>query len=110
MLGGPIVCEPRHASWFAPDADALLAELHIARVAADPARLAGAARPGGWLGLRYTRLHGSPDIYRSGYDDAAIAAQAVAARAAPGDQWTIYDNTAAGYALGNALELTRLLA
>lgn len=110
VLGGPIVCEPRHASWFAADADALLVALHIARVAADPARVTGADRPGGWLGLRYTRLHGSPDIYRSGYDDAAIATYAIAARAAPGEQWTIYDNTAAGYALANALELARLVA
>src|SRR5215213_2270201 len=31
---GGIVCEPRHASWFTPEVDALLDELRIARVAA----------------------------------------------------------------------------
>src|SRR3954464_4905484 len=34
---GGLVCEPRHRSWFTPEVEALLRELHIARVAADPA-------------------------------------------------------------------------
>ncbi|AWN40478.1 DUF72 domain-containing protein [Methylobacterium durans] len=34
---GSIVCEPRHASWFVPNVEAVLADLRIARVAADPA-------------------------------------------------------------------------
>lgn len=109
MLGGAIVCEPRHASWFAPEADALLVAHRIARVAADPAKVPGAELPGGWLELRYTRLHGSPHIYRSDYDAAAIADHAAAARAAPAESWTIYDNTTAGFALANALELARSL-
>jgi uncharacterized protein YecE (DUF72 family) len=109
MLGGAIVCEPRHASWFEAAADALLVAHRIARVAADPAKVPGAALPGGWLDLSYTRLHGSPLIYRSDYDAAAIAGHAAAARAAPGESWTIYDNTSAGCALGNALDLARSL-
>jgi uncharacterized protein YecE (DUF72 family) len=32
-----IACEPRHPSWFDDGADALLARLEVARVAADPA-------------------------------------------------------------------------
>ena len=47
-LAGPIVCEPRHPSWFDPEADALLAAHRIARVAADPAPVPAAAMPGGW--------------------------------------------------------------
>ena len=65
---GALVCEPRHASWFEPDADAVLAEHRVARVAADPARVPDAALPGGWTGLRYYRLHGSPRMYYSEYD------------------------------------------
>ena len=63
-----IVCEPRHPAWCEPDADALLARLKIARVAADPARVPAAARPGGWRGMTYIRLHGSPLMYRSSYN------------------------------------------
>ena len=59
---GSVVCEPRHASWFTPDVDGLLGELRVARVAADPAPVAGAGEPGGWRSLSYYRLHGSPRI------------------------------------------------
>ena len=41
-------------------ADELLNTLQIARVAADPACCPGADQPGGWRGLDYWRLHGSP--------------------------------------------------
>ena len=37
-----IVCEPRHASWFDPPVDALLLELGVARVAADPVKVPAA--------------------------------------------------------------------
>jgi ATP-dependent DNA ligase len=43
----PLVCEPRHASWFTPEADALLTGRRISRAAADPVRAAGAGVPGG---------------------------------------------------------------
>ncbi|WP_419815294.1 DUF72 domain-containing protein [Glacieibacterium sp.] len=108
VLGDVIVVEPRHASWFTPAVAALLVELRIARVAADPAVVAEAAVPGGWSGIAYFRLHGAPQIYRSPYDQAAIAEQAarVAALVASGiEVWTIYDNTASGAALGNAVAL-----
>lgn len=100
-----IACEPRHPSWFAPEADRLLGQLHVARVAADPPRAREDGRPGGWEGLRYWRLHGSPQIYYSNYDHDALAA--MAPRLRPGD-WCIFDNTAALEALGNALDLKRL--
>ncbi len=71
-----IACEPRHPSWFTGAADALLAEARIARVAADPALMPAAACPGGWTGLAYHRLHGSPIIYRSPYPALALDAYA----------------------------------
>ncbi len=109
MLGGTMACEPRHADWFTPEADALLVEHKLARVVADPAPVAGAAEPGGWAGLRYTRLHGAPRVYWSAHDAAAIERQAAAARAAETETWTIYDNTASGAALGNALAMLDLV-
>jgi uncharacterized protein YecE (DUF72 family) len=105
-----IACEPRHPSWFEEGADALLDGLRVARVAADPARVPAAAEPGGWRGLAYYRLHGSPAVYRSSYDDGRLEAYAarLAAEACPA--WCIFDNTASAAATGDALKLMRLLA
>lgn len=112
-LDAPVVCEPRHATWFAAQADALLVAHKVARVAADPARVPGAGDPGGWDGLAYVRLHGSPRIYASDYPPKALSATAARlARYAAGGRpaWCIFDNTAAGHALGNALALADELA
>jgi len=108
---GPVACEPRHASWFDEAANALLAAHRIARVAADPVLHPGADEPGGWRGLIYVRLHGSPETYRSKYGEAAIAATAEAIAADPeaGAAWVIFDNTMLGHAFFDALALkTRL--
>ena len=108
-----IVVEPRHASWFAPEVNDWLAKRRIARVAADPARVEGADRPGGWSRLAYYRWHGSPRIYWSKYDAAALASlqqQLEKQRAGGIPAWCIFDNTASSAALGNALELARSVA
>lgn len=105
----PIACEPRHASWFTPDANDWLAGRGIARVAADPAKISASGEPGGWTGLAYYRWHGSPRIYYSDYNDAALAAlgKHLAAQRKRGiPTWCIFDNTASGAALGNALTMT----
>ena len=100
-----LVCEPRHPSWFAAMPDALLESLGVARVAADPAILPEAARPGGWRGLGYWRLHGSPRVYRSSYDDGRLdlyAALLREERLAGREAWCMFDNTAASAAVGDA--------
>jgi uncharacterized protein YecE (DUF72 family) len=107
-IAGPIVCEPRHASWFEPEVDRLLDELKIARVAADPAPVPGADEPGGWRGLSYYRMHGSPRIYYSAYerDTLARVAGRLASDATAGlEAWCILDNTAGSAAIGDALVL-----
>lgn len=104
----PAVCEPRHATWFAPEADELLAAWQVARVAADPARVPAAAEPGGWRARAYYRLHGSPRTYYSAYEDDYLDALAGRLRgdaAAGREVWCIFDNTAAGAATRNALDL-----
>lgn len=107
-LGGTIACEPRHASWFAPEAEALMAGHRVARVAADPAPVPGAERPGGWHGLAYFRLHGSPRTYWSRYDAEALARWAAVLPGDARETWMIFDNTASGAATTNALEFARL--
>lgn len=104
---GPIACEPRHPSWFAPAADALLAARRVARVAADPAPVPAAAEPGGWPGLVYRRLHGSPVIYRSAYEPAFLDALAARLAARRAETWCVFDNTASGAAAADALALLR---
>jgi len=101
-----LACEPRHPSWFGAEAEALLAEQRVCRVAADPAVCEAAARPGGWRGLSYWRLHGSPVVYRSSYAD-RIAALAGLLReeAAERETWCIFDNTASSAAAGDGLAL-----
>ncbi|MGN7999107.1 DUF72 domain-containing protein [Sphingomonas sp. 22176] len=107
----PITCEPRHPSWFTPEADALLASLRVARVAADPARVPEAAVPGGWRGLSYWRLHGSPVMYRSAYAARVDDIAAALAEDAKGDRtlWCMFDNTASSAAMSDALRLSQLL-
>ncbi len=105
----PAVCEPRHPSWFTPGANDWLAAREIARVAADPAKVPEAGEPGGWSGLAYYRWHGSPRIYYSDYDRTTLVAleKRLAAHRKRGiPTWCIFDNTASGAALGNALTLT----
>jgi uncharacterized protein YecE (DUF72 family) len=106
-----IACEPRHPSWFTAEAGQFLAERHVARVAADPARVEAAGSPGGWAGLTYFRLHGSPAMYRSSYDDGRLELYADRIRAAPagGETWCIFDNTASSAATGDALKISSLL-
>lgn len=77
QFGGPVVCEPRHATWFDAPADRLLMKLHVGRVAADPARLPAGATPGG-------------DLRRW---------------PAGADCWCLFDNTASGAAASDALRL-----
>jgi uncharacterized protein YecE (DUF72 family) len=101
-------CEPRHASWFTAEADALLAGAGVARVAADPARVPEAGEPGGAPDPVYYRLHGSPRVYYSAYDAAYLDALATRLRehAAAGRRaWCVFDNTASGAAASNALAL-----
>lgn len=102
---GKVACEPRHASWFGPPADAVLHAFRIARVAADPPPAGTAPTPGGSDALRYWRLHGSPRTYYSSYDSARIDAIANALRTVDGTAWCIFDNTALGAATANALVL-----
>ncbi len=108
---GPVALEPRNATWFTTGANRLLREFNIARVAADPAEGSpSAANPAGDLSLRYYRLHGSPRVYWSPYDAEqlkALATQLLSYQS--GESWVIFDNTAAGEALNNALQLQALV-
>jgi uncharacterized protein YecE (DUF72 family) len=107
-----VALEPRHESWFGSSANRLLTEFKVARVAADPPRAKGDGEVGGWRGLAYFRLHGSPRIYYSRYGEDYLDALAdklwdLRRRRIP--TWCIFDNTALGAATSDALSVARRL-
>jgi uncharacterized protein YecE (DUF72 family) len=109
----PIAIEPRHRTWFTPEVDRWLCNRRVARVAADPPIAPGGDLPGGCLDVRYHRRHGAPKIYFSDYDDVSLRLMSTRLRddeASGAASWCIFDNTASGAALGNALTLTKFLA
>jgi uncharacterized protein YecE (DUF72 family) len=97
---GPIVMEVRHKSWASDEAVALLKKYTFDRVLADP--------PLVWTGedftvpARYVRLHGKPKIYYSTYSDEEIRSLSKLLSAG---SWCVFDNTASGAALNNALTM-----
>lgn len=106
-----LAAEPRHATWFTPEAEAVLQAHRVGRVGADPACAPGGAEPAGWGGTVYFRLHGSPRMYYSEYDAGYLRTLVLrldAARRVPdvsGPLWCIFDNTALDAATANAAEV-----
>jgi uncharacterized protein YecE (DUF72 family) len=102
-----VVCEPRHVSWFEAAASELLTAFGIARVSADPPAVDDDTTAIN-AETMYVRLHGSPVIYHSVYSEEYLArlASNLARRHGAGHAaWCIFDNTASGAALPNALSL-----
>jgi uncharacterized protein YecE (DUF72 family) len=112
LYAGLVVVEPRHASWFGREPERLMREFEVARAMADPAAGSSlASEPGGWMGLRYFRLHGSPRKYWSEYTDDFLCklAERIATNGEAAETWAIFDNTAGSHALGDAMKLRRML-
>ena len=111
VYAGPVVCEPRHATWFSGAVASLLDEYEVSRVAADPPPVSEATAPAGLRRLAYFRLHGSPRTYWSRYDENRIATLALTVRslATAAEVWCVFDNTASGAAIENAWELRERL-
>jgi uncharacterized protein YecE (DUF72 family) len=109
---GSAVIEPRHLSWFEPSVEEELREFDVNRVGSDPALCAAAAKPLSRMRSAYYRLHGSPHIYYSNYDEPfleSLATELTSTAARASERWCIFDNTARGFAAENALRLLRLL-
>jgi uncharacterized protein YecE (DUF72 family) len=107
----PVACEARHASWFSTDVDDALAAAGIIRVVADPP-VVDRPEVASALSTAYFRLHGSPRMYYSAYTPVQIEAMAERLRVLSASRvsaWCIFDNTAAGAAIENALEMRSLL-
>lgn len=104
-----LALEGRHPTWFGDTATALLREHGVTRVMADPP----AGQPGPHeptTASTYIRLHGTPRIYYSSYPPEFLreVEQRIGAMTQPGaDLWCIFDNTAEGHSVPNALDVLR---
>jgi uncharacterized protein YecE (DUF72 family) len=107
--GGALVCEPRHPSWLANEARDLLASHRIGLVSTvvpEAMKEAGDADV-----PLYVRLHGTPRRYYSAYTGEQLAQLAEFLRLNPRRQrFVVFDNTASGAAVKNAMELRERLA
>ncbi len=101
LYGGKIFIEPRHESWKEVD----VMEFGFYPVYAEPGIY--------WdkefeMDTAYFRLHGSPKLYYSSYDEDFL--KELAKRAVKYDEAVvIFNNTASGAAIENALRLKELI-
>ena len=60
--------------------------------------------------MNYFRLHGSPRVYYSAYDELALREvnDQLIRSIGTAETWCIFDNTASGAAMQNALSLSEL--
>ena len=108
---GNVVLEARHESWFETGADDLLNDHHCGRRGRP--RMCSARWPTTGHGqISYFRLHGAPRRYYSSYPVTFLKAMArrMVNLAKEALVWCVFDNTAAGFAAPNALELAGNIA
>jgi len=106
---GVLVCEPRHTSWLESEPRGVLAAHRVGLVSTvvpEPVKeLCSSAVP------LYVRLHGAPRRYYSAYSAEQLAQLAECLRLNPRrERFVVFDNTASGAAVRNALELRERLA
>ncbi len=102
-----IACEARHPGWFEDSASALLEQRGVIRVIADPPKgQQGPHQP--TAETIYVRLHGAPRIYYSSYGDDyldELAGNMIQHGQAGRTVWAMFDNTASGASVPNALRV-----
>ncbi len=98
---GPVVIEPRNMTWMSEASLSLIEQFNITKVIADPEKCPGELKGE----IKYYRLHGSPEIYKSNYDDDYLKQLYEELNRATTDVWCIFDNTTFGYATNNAVTI-----
>ena len=104
-----IACEPRHVSWSGSQASDTFESYNISPVLADPPIVNFETNKSSLCAI-YIRLHGSPVIYRSAYSAEFLAnlhTKIEQWQNSGRNVWCIFDNTANGAALPNALDLAK---
>lgn len=106
-----VALEPRHETWFRPEAATLAHSFGAAYVYADPPPNLAAEATVKAANATYLRLHGSPRMYYSPYTDEYLEKlAAILVESGVASRWCIFDNTAFGAAVPNALTLKNLVA
>lgn len=102
-----IACEARNPTWFNAEATALMQRQRVTRVIADPPT----GQPGPHVATTpgaYLRMHGAPQRYYSSYSEDYLDQLIVDMKTytqAGRSIWCMFDNTASGAALANALSI-----
>jgi len=107
---GLVAFEPKHPTWFTPEASDLMRSFQVARVIVDPAKIPEAANPGGWDGLAYYHLRGTPRTHYSTYPEEflEVLATSIADRHPDAETWVIFDHASPAAAVRNAIVLSDL--
>jgi uncharacterized protein YecE (DUF72 family) len=98
---GPIALEGRNLSWMSKESIELMKEFNLSKVDADPEKCPGEISSE----IKYYRLHGSPEIYKSDYDLEFLDQLFEKMSQHHGDVWCIFDNTTLGHATNNAVAI-----
>lgn len=101
VFKGPVALEARNMTWMNEDSIELIKQYNISKVTADPEKCP-VDLPSQ---IKYYRLHGSPDIYKSDYDEEFLNNLYDEMESATTDVWCIFDNTTFGYATLNAITI-----
>lgn len=96
---GPVALEARNLTWMREESLALLKMFNISKVTADPERCPFDHDSQ----IQYYRLHGSPETYKSNYNEEYLNNLYEEMRSATTDIWCIFDNTTFGHATNNAI-------
>ncbi len=109
VYSGHIALEPRHQTWTDRSAVQVLQDFQLSKVCADPERCEIADEYCGWQNLKYYRLHGTPEIYKSNYQKERLNLISQDIQKCNSETWCIFDNTTFGFASENAIMLQKLI-
>jgi uncharacterized protein YecE (DUF72 family) len=101
VFKGPVAIEARNLTWMSAEAVSLMKQYRVSKVIADPEKCPGEVEGE----IKYYRLHGSPEIYKSNYEDDDLNNLYEEINHATTDVWCIFDNTTFGYATNNAVTI-----
>lgn len=101
VFKGPVALEARNMTWMSKESLSLIKQFNISKVIADPEKCPGELESE----IKYYRLHGSPEIYKSNYEDDYLNNLYEELNRATTDVWCIFDNTTFGYATNNAVTI-----
>lgn len=109
LYSGPVVIEPRHATW--KKSLKLLGKFDCVLVRPDPNPTVNLEESVfGNNEIYYCRLHGSPQMYRTLYTIQTLERFLTLLEQSPArNKWCVFDNTMFGHGTINALEFLELL-